>query len=372
MVPGYSIPISENRKILVTGGAGFVGANLIHWLIRKTGHRILNLDKLTYAGNPGSLTHVAADSRYTFRQLDIVDQQAVQRVISDWQPEWIIHLAAETHVDRSLDDPRPFVRTNVEGTASLLAATHSYFRTLDGSARDRFRFLHVSTDEVYGSLDPADPASTEQSPLRPRSPYAASKAAADHLVRAWHESWGLPVLITRCSNNYGPYQFPEKLIPLVILKALAGQPIPVYGRGDNIRDWLFVDDHVAALLAVAGRAPVGTTWNIGATNEQTNLDLVQMLCDILDGIFPRDNSYREQIRFVTDRPGHDFRYALDVSRLRRELDWAPAADPPAALRQTVRWYLENEAWWQPVLAGSYGLQRLGLGATQPDPAEAGR
>jgi dTDP-glucose 4,6-dehydratase len=347
-------------KILLTGGAGFIGSNLARLLVKDHGHEVLNIDALTYAGCAASLADLASDARHRLVTGDICDVESLRRHFADFAPDWVMHLAAESHVDRSIDGPGAFVQTNVLGTFTLLQAARAHFDGLRGAARDRFRFLHVSTDEVYGSLGPSG-RFTETTPYDPHSPYSASKAASDHLARAWADTYGLPVLVTNCSNNYGPYQFPEKLIPVVILKALRGDPIPVYGRGENIRDWLYVGDHAEALHRVVSAGRVGQTYNIGGDNERRNIDLVQLLCALLDELRPRRDGrpYAEQITFVTDRPGHDQRYAIDASKIRGELGWLPKQDHASGFRATVQWYLENEAWWRAILDGSYRLERLG-------------
>jgi dTDP-glucose 4,6-dehydratase len=347
-------------KILVTGGCGFIGSNLVRLLIESTSHQVLNLDLLTYAGNPHSLNDIADSDRYEFLQADIGDHAAMQQAFARFQPDWVMHLAAESHVDRSIDGPSAFIQTNVVGTYTLLQVAKEYFQKLPVESKERFRFLHVSTDEVYGSLG-TEGLFTEETPYDPHSPYSASKAASDHLARAWMDTYGLPVLVTNCSNNYGPFQFPEKLIPVVILKALRGDPIPVYGKGENIRDWLYVVDHAEALLTVISRGRIGQTYNIGGNNERRNLDLVQMLCSILDRVQPRKDgrTYGQQITFVTDRPGHDLRYAIDASKIQRELGWVPKQDHQSGFEKTVAWYLANEGWWKKILDGSYKLERLG-------------
>ena len=347
-------------KIFVTGGAGFIGSNLVRLLVDK-GHRVHNIDKLTYAGNRASLTELEGNPLHLFLQGDIRDAEFLRRVFTESKPDWVIHLAAESHVDRSIDGPGEFIHTNVIGTFQMLQSALGYWRSLEGPAKNHFRFLHVSTDEVFGSLGPADSAFTETTSYDPHSPYSASKASSDHLVRAWHDTYGLPVVITNCSNNYGPYQFPEKLIPVVILKALRGDPIPVYGKGENIRDWLYVEDHAEALIAAVEKGRVGQTYCIGGDNERRNIDLVRILCRILDELRPRSDgkSYADQITFVQDRPGHDMRYAIDASKARHELGWEPKQDHESGFRKTVQWYLDNESWWKAILDGSYRLERLG-------------
>ena len=350
-------------RILVTGGAGFIGSNLVRHILTTTDHEVLNVDKLTYAGNRHSLDDLASNPRYKFAQVDICDSFAIGRYFAEFQPDWVMHLAAESHVDRSIDGPGAFIHTNIVGTFTLLQAARGYYEKLTGGAKDAFRFLHVSTDEVYGSLGESG-YFLEDTPYDPHSPYSASKAASDHLARAWADTYKLPVLVTNCSNNYGPYQFPEKLIPVVILKALRGDPIPVYGKGENIRDWLYVGDHADALLTVVSTGRAGETYNIGGNNERRNIDLVRMLCSLLDELKPRADgkSYADQITFVTDRPGHDLRYAIDASKIKRELNWTPKQDHTSGFRKTVQWYLDNQPWWQAILDGSYKLERLGKGS----------
>jgi dTDP-glucose 4,6-dehydratase len=347
-------------KILVTGGAGFIGSNLVRHLIRRTPHSVVNVDKLTYAGNLRSLADVANDSRHAFERVDIADAEALGRVFRTHRPDAVMHLAAESHVDRSIDGPGAFIHSNVVGTFNLIQTALGWWRGRGRS--ETFRFLQVSTDEVYGSLEAADDAFVESAPYDPRSPYSATKAAADHLARAWHTTYGLPALVTNCSNNYGPFQFPEKLIPLVILKCLREEPIPVFGTGANVRDWLHVEDHCEALVAVLERGSVGRTYNIGGGAELTNLELVRRLCRLLDELHPRPGGGRHEdlITFVEDRPGHDFRYAIDSSRIREELGWRPSTDFTAGLRSTVRWYLDHRDWWEAILSGDYRLERLGL------------
>jgi dTDP-glucose 4,6-dehydratase len=405
-------------KILITGGAGFIGSNLVHLLVSH-GHQVLNIDKLTYAGNPSSLRDLDKNPNYQFLQADICDASAMQAAFTEFHPDWVMHLAAESHVDRSIDGPGEFIQTNIVGTYTLLQAAreHWSFRISEArvSAREKgkelhsessaetpasglrnsgFRFLHVSTDEVYGSLGETGHF-TESTPYDPHSPYSASKASSDHLARAWHDTYGLPVIVTNCSNNYGPYQFPEKLIPVVILKALRGEPIPVYGKGENIRDWLYVEDHAEALLAAVSKGKPGQTYNIGGNNEMRNIELVRLLCRILDeelekrnfrvseaGVSEIENgagAYATDIRsssssenpkirksenlitFVTDRPGHDLRYAIDAGKIKTELGWEPKQDHQSGFRKTVEWYLDNEAWWREILDGTYQMQRLGEG-----------
>lgn len=350
-------------RILVTGGAGFIGSALIRHLITHTEHDVLNLDKLTYAGNLESLQPIASNTRYEFVQADIADQPLVSAVLERFQPDAIMHLAAESHVDRSIDGPAAFIQTNIVGTYALLEATRAWWSQLPAARREAFRFHHISTDEVYGDLHGVDDLFTETTPYAPSSPYSASKAASDHLVRAWQRTYGLPVLLTNCSNNYGPYHFPEKLIPLVILNALAGKPLPVYGNGQQVRDWLFVEDHARALLTVVSQGQVGETYNIGGHNEQTNLDVVRAICALLDELAPQHpagvSQYADLITFVQDRPGHDLRYAIDASKIERELGWVPAETFASGLRKTVQWYLDNREWCRNVQDGSYQGERLG-------------
>ena len=347
-------------KIIVTGGAGFIGSNLVRLIIEQTEHSVLNLDALTYAGNSHSLADIADNPRYSFSQVDICDANAVNAAFDQFKPNWVMHLAAESHVDRSIDGPAAFVQTNIIGTFNMLQAARTHYENLAGEAKSHFRFLQVSTDEVYGSLG-AEGLFSETTSYDPHSPYSASKAASDHLARAWADTYGLPVLVTNCSNNYGPFQFPEKLIPVVILKALRGEAIPVYGKGENIRDWLYVVDHADALYTVIAKGRVGETYNIGGYNERKNIDLVKLLCKLLDELKPREDgkSYVEQISFVTDRPGHDLRYAIDASKIKNELGWTPKQDHSSGFRKTVQWYLNNTAWTQQILDGSYQLERLG-------------
>lgn len=350
-------------RILITGGAGFIGSALIRHLIQNTEHEVLNLDKLTYAGNLESLLEIAASPRYRFVQADIADAERVAATLSEFQPDAIMHLAAESHVDRSIDGPAAFIQTNIVGTYSLLESTRAYWLGLNTVRKAAFRFHHISTDEVYGDLHGVDDLFTETTPYAPSSPYSASKAASDHLVRAWQRTYGLPVLITNCSNNYGPYHFPEKLIPLMILNALAGKPLPVYGNGQQVRDWLYVEDHARALLKVVSEGKVGETYNIGGHNEQKNLDVVHSICALLEELAPQKPAgiarYEDLITYVQDRPGHDLRYAIDASKIERELGWVPQETFETGLRQTVQWYLDNLEWCRRVQDGSYQGQRLG-------------
>ena len=351
-------------KILVTGGAGFIGSAVVRHLIADTGHAVVNLDKLTYAGNLESLGGAGDDPRYRFARLDICDGGGVAALLDREQPDAIIHLAAESHVDRSIDGPSVFIETNIVGTYRLLEAARDYWSRLTGARAQRFRFHHVSTDEVYGSL-PATGLFREDSPYRPNSPYSASKAASDHLARAWFHTFGLPVIATNCSNNYGPYQFPEKLIPLTIVRALEGKSLPVYGKGENVRDWLFVEDHARALVTALEKGKPGEVYNIGGGAERRNIDVVNAICATLDRLRPRpEGSYARQITFVTDRPGHDLRYAIDAGKTARELGFTPAESFASGLEKTVRWYLENPDWTGRVLSGAYRGERLGMGSTQ--------
>ena len=351
------------KRILVTGGAGFIGSALVRHLIETTGHTVLNLDALTYAGNLASLDSVADNPRYSFVKADIGDAAAVRAAIQAFQPEVVTHLAAESHVDRSIDGPAAFIQTNIVGTYVLLAEVLDYWRGLAEPEKSAFRFHHISTDEVFGSLG-AEGFFTETTAYSPRSPYSASKASSDHLVRAWHDTYGLPTLVTNCSNNYGPYHFPEKLIPLIIIKGLAGEKLPIYGKGDNVRDWLFVEDHVRALTRVFEAGAPGETYIIGGRAERTNLQVVERICASLDRLRPRPggHSYADQMTFVADRPGHDHRYAIDPSKLERELGWRAQVSFDDGIEATARWYLENEAWWRPILDGTYSGQRLGVRA----------
>ena len=342
--------------ILITGGAGFIGGNFVlDWLADPAAEGIINLDKLTYAGNLATLESLEGDSRHVFVRGDIGDQELVTRLLKTHQPRAIVHFAAESHVDRSIHGPAEFVQTNIVGTFNLLECARTYWNGLDESKKASFRFHHVSTDEVYGSLSAGDPAFTETHPYEPNSPYSASKAASDHLVRAWFHTYGLPVITSNCSNNYGPYHFPEKLIPLVILNALGNKPLPIYGDGQQVRDWLYVGDHCAAIREVLAKGKLGETYNIGGWNEKANIDVVKTICTILDELRPRvdGQSYAEQITFVEDRPGHDRRYAIDASKLKRELGWRPAETFDTGIRKTVQWYLDSPAWVEGVVSGSY-------------------
>lgn len=350
-------------RILVTGGAGFIGSAVIRHLINQTDHVVLNLDKLTYAGNLDSLESISSSNRYNFLQADICDAKAIQACLDNFQPEVVMHLAAESHVDRSIDGADEFIKTNIVGTYTLLEAARSYWQKLTIENKSKFRFHHISTDEVYGDLEGPDGLFTENTPYDPSSPYSASKASSDHLVRAWHRTYNLPIVITNCSNNYGPFHFPEKLIPHMILNALAGKPLPIYGKGNQIRDWLYVDDHARALVQVATEAAVGETYNIGGHNEKQNIDVVKMLCSLLEELHPKKpegiDKYEELITFVDDRPGHDQRYAIDASKIEQDLHWTPKETFETGLRKTVVWYLENREWWQRVLDGDYRLNRIG-------------
>jgi dTDP-glucose 4,6-dehydratase len=351
-------------KILVTGGAGFIGSAVIRHLIAR-GEAVVNVDKLTYAATPEALESAADSPAYAFEKVDICDGAALRDVFARHRPDAIMHLAAESHVDRSIDDAAAFIQTNVVGTCRLLEVATAYWRDLEGAAREAFRFHHISTDEVFGALG-AEGHFTEESPYRPNSPYSASKASSDHFVRAWHKTYGLPVVTSNCSNNYGLYQFPEKLIPLMIINALEGKPLPVYGKGENVRDWLHVEDHAAALASVVTQGRVGQTYNVGGDSERRNIDVVGMICDLLDELRPRPGggSRRDLITYVTDRPGHDLRYAVDASKIDRELGWRPQESFTSGLRKTVEWYLDHADWWQGILDRRYQGERLGLSKSQ--------
>lgn len=346
-------------KILITGGAGFIGSAVVRHVIQNTQDEVINLDKLTYAGNLESLKMVSDNPRYTFCHADICDGIAVAKALDEHQPDVIMHLAAESHVDRSITGPAEFVQTNVVGTYALLEASRQYWMTLPDARKSAFRFHHISTDEVYGDLPHPDemtgelPLFTESTPYAPSSPYSSTKAASDHLVRAWGRTYGLPVVVTNCSNNYGPFHFPEKLIPLIISNALEGKPLPIYGKGDQIRDWLYVEDHARALYLVATQAKTGTTYNIGGHNEKQNLEVVHKVCELLDELRPKDTPYAQQITYVADRPGHDRRYAIDASKIERELGWKPQESFETGLRKTVQWYLDNQEWVEHVKSGAY-------------------
>lgn len=347
------------KTIVITGGAGFIGSALVRMVIQTTPHTVVNVDKLTYAGHLESLAPIADSPRYHFERVDICDAESIRRIFTHYKPDAVMHLAAESHVDRSIDGSAAFIATNIVGTHVLLEESRAYFSTLNATGKAAFRFLHVSTDEVYGSLGD-DGLFHEGTPYDPRSPYSASKASSDHLVRAWFHTYGLPVLITNCSNNYGPYQFPEKLIPVVILKALQGQAIPVYGKGENVRDWLYVDDHARALLRVLERGIPGETYNIGGHTEKQNIEVVQTICNTLDSLQPSANgAYGNQITFVTDRPGHDFRYAIDADKIKNELGWLPTENFESGISKTVAWYLDNIDWCESVTRNNYNLERLG-------------
>lgn len=356
-------------KILVTGGAGFIGSAVVRHIINATTDTVINLDKLTYAGNLESLQGVSNSERYIFEQVDICDSIELDRVLEQYRPNIVMHLAAESHVDRSIDGPAAFINTNIVGTYTLLESIRKYWAKMDSDEQATFKCHHISTDEVYGDLHGTSDLFTEDTPYAPSSPYSASKAASDHLMRAWQRTYGLPIVVTNCSNNYGPYHYPEKLIPLVILNALKGKPLPVYGNGSQVRDWLFVEDHARALYIVATQGKVGETYNIGGHNEKKNIDVVKQICSILEDVAPnsahsesikgKGNGFSSLITFVQDRPGHDHRYAIDASKIEKELGWTPQETFESGLKKTVLWYLNNEKWWQRVLDGSYSLERLG-------------
>jgi dTDP-glucose 4,6-dehydratase len=351
-------------NILVTGGAGFIGSAVIRNIIKNTDDSVVNVDKLTYAGNLESLLAISDSDRYVFEQVDICNRAELDRVIEQYQPDAVMHLAAESHVDRSIDGPAEFIETNIVGTYQLLEATRQYWNQLDDVRKSAFRFHHISTDEVYGDLEGPEDLFTETTSYAPSSPYSASKASSDHLVRAWQRTYGLPTLITNCSNNYGPYHFPEKLIPLVILNALEGKSLPVYGNGMQIRDWLYVEDHARALYQVVTEGLVGETYNIGGHNEKANIDVVKTICSLLEELVPNKpkgvESYQDLITYVKDRPGHDLRYAIDATKIEKELNWTPTETFESGLRNTVEWYLNNKTWWTRVLDGSYSRERLGM------------
>ncbi|MFB9145463.1 dTDP-glucose 4,6-dehydratase [Halomonas alkalicola] len=350
-------------KLLITGGAGFIGSAVIRHIIRKTTDSVVNVDKLTYAGNLESLSEVADSDRYAFEQVDICDRAEVERVFREHQPDAVMHLAAESHVDRSIDGPAEFIQTNIVGTYTLLEVARAYWNGLEAERRDAFRFHHISTDEVYGDLEASEGLFTEETSYAPSSPYSASKASSDHLVRAWQRTYALPTLITNCSNNYGPYHFPEKLIPLMILNALEGKALPVYGKGEQIRDWLYVEDHARALYKVVTEGEVGETYNIGGHNEKQNIEVVNTICALLDELAPSQYSpYANLITYVADRPGHDLRYAIDADKIERELGWRPEETFESGIRKTVQWYLDNQEWCRRVQDGSYQRERLGTTA----------
>jgi dTDP-glucose 4,6-dehydratase len=350
-------------NIVVTGGAGFIGSSLIRHVLTNTDMTVINVDKLTYAGNLDSIGVLSKNANYTFEKIDICNPSYLTNIFETYRPEAVMHLAAESHVDRSIDSPDEFILTNIMGTFNLLTQSRLYYETLNDESKKNFRFHHISTDEVYGDLTGTHDLFTEQTSYSPSSPYSASKAASDHLVRAWGRTYGLPIIITNCSNNYGPYHFPEKLIPHVILNAIHGKPLPIYGDGLQIRDWLYVEDHAKALIKVVTEGEIGETYNIGGHNEKTNLEVVETICDLLEELAPVKpsgvNNYRDLITFVRDRPGHDARYAIDASKIERELGWVPEETFESGLRKTVQWYLDNREWWERVLSGAYRLERIG-------------
>jgi dTDP-glucose 4,6-dehydratase len=350
-------------RILITGGAGFIGSALVRHIINNTEDTVINVDKLTYAGNLESLSSIDNSNRYNFEKIDILDKEKINILFEKYKPNAVMNLAAESHVDRSIDSPTAFMDTNFLGTFTLLECARKYWNDLHDQDKDCFRFHHISTDEVYGDLKPSDPAFNEENPYKPSSPYSASKASSDHLVRAWHRTYGLPTIITNCSNNYGPFHFPEKLIPLMIINALNGKPLPIYGTGDQVRDWLYVEDHARALYRVLKKGGIGETYNIGGGNEVTNLEVVLKICDTLEQLTaskPNNvRKYKELITYVEDRPGHDFRYAIDASKINTELGWSPEESFDSGIFKTVKWYLNNKTWYQNILDGTYQLQRLG-------------
>ncbi|WP_368941354.1 dTDP-glucose 4,6-dehydratase [Citrobacter werkmanii] len=341
-------------NIIVTGGAGFIGSAVVRHIIANTEHNVLNIDKITYAGNLDNLKNIEKDNKYQFSKIDICDRTSIAKALTKFQPDIIMHLAAESHVDRSIEGPSDFIQTNIVGTYTLLEAARTYWMALDSRKKENFRFHHISTDEVYGDLEHTNDLFTEVTPYNPSSPYSASKASSDHLVRAWHRTFNLPVVVTNCSNNYGPYHYPEKLIPLAILNALEGKDIPVYGRGEQIRDWLYVEDHARALLTVALNGKVGETYNIGGHNEKANIDVINLVCELLEELVPNKpvgiEYYKQLIKFTVDRPGHDIRYAIDAAKIKKDLDWTPQETFESGLRKTVKWYLDNEDWWGPLRA----------------------
>lgn len=357
--------MNKQKTIIVTGGAGFIGSALVRFIINETEFKVVNVDKLTYSGNLDSLVSINQNKRYNFEQLDICNSSGLEKIFSKYKPELVIHLAAESHVDRSIDSPKSFIESNIVGTYTLLEQSRKYWQSLIGQKKEDFRFLHVSTDEVYGDLESSSDFFTEETRYNPSSPYSASKASSDHLVRAWYRTYGLPVLITNCSNNYGPFQFPEKLIPHMIFNALEFNSLPVYGNGKQIRDWLYVDDHVRALLTVASKGEVGETYNIGGNNEIQNIDVVHKICNILDEFMPIKNnnidSYSELITYVKDRPGHDVRYAIDASKIFNNLGWEPLENFESGIRKTIEWYLNHHNWSDNIQNGSYKLSRIGEG-----------
>ncbi|QKJ89166.1 dTDP-glucose 4,6-dehydratase [Paramixta manurensis] len=364
------------KQFLVTGGAGFIGSAVVRFLIEHTHHHVVVVDKLSYAGNLASLATVADSPRFAFEQVDICQRAAVDRVLAGYQPDCIMHLAAESHVDRSIDGPIAFIETNIVGTYQLLEAARHYWQTLEGKKKNDFLFHHISTDEVFGDLHGVEDKFTETTPYAPSSPYSASKASSDHLARAWMRTYGLPVVVTNCSNNYGPYHFPEKLIPLMIINALAGKPLPVYGNGGQIRDWLYVDDHARALYTVVTAGVVGETYNIGGHNERRNIEVVETLCELLEELAPNKpagvSQYRDLITRVADRPGHDLRYAIDAAKIERELGWRPQETFESGIRKTVIWFLNHQTWWRDILDGSYRGERLGLAESSPPPSAAAK